>query len=581
MIIAAVIRLENQILLQRVCENDNKIVWELPNCEVVNISNSIDSLVKKCTTLNVTIEVTDVIIDEELDNQRCIVYNTELLSYMNSNNSACWVDVEELRSLTFTKQYVGAIDKIIEESNYIDSINNEIENTVIDVSKNLGIKIEQRKLYKSFSVFVQSDYGNYCPFIFSIDYTFEPNDNIKFNQSWHITRMFADGDKSDLYVLFANLMAVFLKCFFQKNVYINYLSFFDQIETNAASIIFTETHNNLSIMKLKEAVEQNYVMYSLCLMLFENYIGSFSLVRDDSKFNSKYEAYFGKSENNNSFSRKEHQYYFNFDKGISLLNINNGIYDMQNLLKAHTWELLDGVDGKILHQIDMEKESFNYVSYEDWKRVSEIIEDMKIQDYQIVCQTNHLYLLENNSIWILNGDFSEYWVTIEKEKILNRQSLENRILRFNRLFKWRYPVNPGRFEALIADLVETDIMVQSVRLVGKSNNADGGRDLLIFKKYMQEEGIYNTALLVGQCKAYEKSVNKSHVRDIRDIIDYYNAVGYFLAVTSGVTTQLIDHLCKLKEKRDVDWWTEREIFKKLRQNSYIADRYMDIIEVVN
>lgn len=316
-------------------------------------------------------------------------------------------------------------------------------------------------------------------------------------------------------------------------------------------------------------------------MLFENYIGSFSLIRDDSKFNSQYEAYLGNGENYNSFSRKEHQYYFNFDKGISLLNINNGIYDMQNLLKAHTWELLDGVDGKILHQIDMEKESFNYVSYEDWKRVSEIIEDMEIQDYQIVCQTNHLYLLENDSIWIFNGDYSEYWVTIEKEKILNRQSLENKVLHFNRLFKWRYPVNPGRFEELIADLIETDIMVQSVRLVGKSNNADGGRDLLIIKKYMQEEGIYNTALLVGQCKAYEKSVNKSHVRDIRDIIDYYNAVGYFLAVSSGVTTQLIDHLCKLKEKRDVDWWTEREIFKKLRQNSYIADRYMDIIEVVN
>jgi len=43
--------------------------------------------------------------------------------------------------------------------------------------------------------------------------------------------------------------------------------------------------------------------------------------------------------------------------------------------------------------------------------------------------------------------------------------------------------------------------------------------------------------------------------------------------------RVIDHLCKLKEKRDVDWWTEREIFKKLRQNSFIADRYLDILEV--
>ncbi len=85
-------------------------------------------------------------------------------------------------------------------------------------------------------------------------------------------------------------------------------------------------------------------------------------------------------------------------------------------------------------------------------------------------------------------------------------------------------------------------------------------------------------MLIGQCKAYEKSVNKSHVRDIRDTLDYYNANGFFLAVTSSITAQLIDHLCKLKEKRDVDWWTEREIFKKLRQHSYIADRYLDILE---
>lgn len=170
---------------------------------------------------------------------------------------------------------------------------------------------------------------------------------------------------------------------------------------------------------------------------------------------------------------------------------------------------------------------------------------------------------------------------LKKKKILDRQSFENKILHFNRLFKWRYPINPGRFEELISDLLETEIMIQSVRLVGKSNNADGGRDLLIYKKYIQSEGIYGTALLIGQCKAYERSVNKSHVRDIRDTLDYYNANGFFLAVTSGITAQLIDHLCKLKEKRDVDWWTEREIFKKLRQNSYIADRYLDILEVEN
>lgn len=98
------------------------------------------------------------------------------------------------------------------------------------------------------------------------------------------------------------------------------------------------------------------------------------------------------------------------------------------------------------------------------------------------------------------------------------------------MFKWRYPVNSGRFEELIADLLETDIMIQDVRLVGRSNNADGGRDLLIFKRSMQDAGTYGTILVIGQCNAYEKSVSKTHVRDIRDTLEYYNAVGFFLVL---------------------------------------------------
>ena len=45
-----------------------------------------------------------------------------------------------------------------------------------------------------------------------------------------------------------------------------------------------------------------------------------------------------------------------------------------------------------------------------------------------------------------------------------------------------------------------------------------------------------------------------------------------------IRVSLIDHLQKLKQKYDVDWWTEREIFNRIRQNYYLAERYSDIIE---
>lgn len=579
MIFSAIIRNENEILLQKVSEMDNKIIYELPNCEVTNSNNPIDSLVESCNNLNVTIEVTNVFYEGESDNCPSVVYNTELISYSATNGVAVWVNSKELKNLIFTKLYEDVVNKLVCEYEIANNISNEIEQTVIDMSKALGSKIKCVSSYNSYSVFVESDYGSYCPFVFSIIYRFESEKSIEVIQSWRIARMYADGDKTDLYVLFANLMSIALRCLFKENVYIDYLSIFDNIEINAASIIFNKIDKHLDIKKLRQVIEQNYSMYIMSLFYFERLIGSFSLIIDDEKFISRYTNYFHDKEKYNYISRENHQYYFNYEKGVALICINNGVFNGQNLMKKHRWKILDGIDGKIFYQIDGEEESFNYVSHYDWERIMKVVNDMGLKNYSIVCQENHLYLLEGNCIWIFEGDFRKYWVEEEKKKILDRQALENKILHFNRNFKWKYPVNPGRFEELIADLVETENMIQSVRLVGKVNNPDRKRDLLIYKNYMKEEGAYFTALIIGQCKAYEKSVRKSHVTDIRDTIEFNNADGYFLAVTSNMTTELIDHLIKLKENRDIDWWTEREIFKKLRQNSYIADRYLDILSI--
>ena len=39
-------------------------------------------------------------------------------------------------------------------------------------------------------------------------------------------------------------------------------------------------------------------------------------------------------------------------------------------------------------------------------------------------------------------------------------------------------------------------------------------------------------------------------------------------------------LVKLAENYEVEWWTEREIFTKLRRNFYLIERYRDIVEVI-
>ena len=131
-------------------------------------------------------------------------------------------------------------------------------------------------------------------------------------------------------------------------------------------------------------------------------------------------------------------------------------------------------------------------------------------------------------------------------------------------------------QQLIADIIEYQQPDTTVRLVGRTNNPDGGRDIIIRRK----EG-ENRKLTICQCKAYQNSANKSHVTDIRDTLDYYEATGFLLAVTSDITAPLIDHLTSLEKKYDVDWWTRRELFKIMRQYPSLVNAYQDIIKVVD
>ena len=132
-----------------------------------------------------------------------------------------------------------------------------------------------------------------------------------------------------------------------------------------------------------------------------------------------------------------------------------------------------------------------------------------------------LYLLTEDTVWVIAGEYSQYWVENEKEKIKERQKLEYEFLLVNREFAWKFPINPERFESLIADLIETEPQVVKVRLMGRSNNSDGGRDILIYKnEYKDEQRL--EYLIIGQCKAYKKSVNKSDVTLVeryKDIIE--------------------------------------------------------------
>lgn len=89
----------------------------------------------------------------------------------------------------------------------------------------------------------------------------------------------------------------------------------------------------------------------------------------------------------------------------------------------------------------------------------------------------------------------------------------------------------------------------------------------------------DTMVIIGSIS--NDLIDEKDITDIRDTLDYYEATGFLLAVTSDITAPLIDHLTSLEKKYDVDWWTRRELFKIMRQYPSLVNAYQDIIKVVD
>lgn len=577
--IAAIIRMDNKYLIMK---NNLTDKCEFPSVDCEDEQEGKEILEKNISQFDVSVEfderkIKDMSVEGELE-----VFEGYVWSYMMSEKyDSIWLDFNDINDLKFETWCEVIRDKLIEKCNAETRVSNIMKESFHKIADMMGILIEVNDSDRRCNVFINSDGGDYCPYVLSIEYEFENNTEITIMQSWKISRMYASGEKSDLYVLFANSMNILLKEVFNCFAEIVYIDILGNDEVSAATILFEDRIKNCTMENITKHIEEIFMRYIMAMNVHFSLFGSYSLELSREEVNHQYISLYDEVEAQNYIIRDEHKYFTNFDEGISLLVLSDEQYKSNDLVNNHKWEILDGIDGKIIIQYEEVGKSFNYIPEDRWECVKKIINKNDYKNYTIVCQENKLYILESNKIWIVEGGFYHYWIEEEREKILERQQKENDFLFFNKNFEWKYPVNPSRFEELIADLIETDIKVSKVRLLGKSNNSDGGRDILIYKRIFSNGENNGNALVIGQCKAYKNSVNKAHVTDIRDTIEHYDAIGFFLAVTSTITVPLIDNLCKLGEKYEIDWWTQREIFSILRKNFYLVERYGDIIEVLD
>jgi hypothetical protein len=173
-----------------------------------------------------------------------------------------------------------------------------------------------------------------------------------------------------------------------------------------------------------------------------------------------------------------------------------------------------------------------------------------------------------------------------RERAAVRRAEEAGLLYGDQRFSWSPSISPRRFEALIKDLLVASGDVTWVRSAGPTYDRDRGRDLLA--NWVRPEPTGNvpegasptsTVSVVVQCKARSRTVGKSDVRDVRDTIDRHDAGGYFLAVSTELSADLVDYLERLRTRADafVNWWTRAEVEDELRRNPEVATRYRDIV----
>ena len=580
---------ESEVLLCKIENKDPQDCWSLPFIVSSKENNdAIKDLLEYCRTkYGCSVESDSAEIFYEDDT--ILAIKAQPYSYKHSRDDVefSWVKTDEILALNTESRIRPVFLLLHREYAELSSIRSKIKQHIQEVASKFSqygtVEIQETKC--GVGVFVKYYEKVICPFGFRFDFETH-SETINYVSSIFLTRSFAEGDKTDIYVMFSNCMSLLHKLVFGVNIYIDYMSLFDEVEINAASLVFLEEISSVpcdDADNILTGLEKSFVRFIASLMIFGDMFGSFLNERDDSAFSQKYLDYFCTDDDKyNCFSRKESQFYSDFARGIMLISLNSRTYKPE-LFNNVRWEAVDSINGKILCQFIKDDNSpvYSFISSEVWGLVCDVVEKMNLKDYALICQNSSLYLLEGKNIWIFTGNFSEYNTFIEVEKVKKKIAHEQALLFFNRNFEWLYPVSFSRFEELMADLYEKEDLVQSVRLLGRSNCPDGGRDILIWKAMRTGEVSYGSKLIIGQCKAYKHSVNKKHVTDIRDTIENYDAHGFHLFASSVLTVPLIDNLLKLRERFDSDWWTEREIFQRLRQHPELVIRYSDIVSVLH
>lgn len=251
------------------------------------------------------------------------------------------------------------------------------------------------------------------------------------------------------------------------------------------------------------------------------------------------------------------------------------------------WETVEGIDASLY----VSGSAHNAIGHLDQQKMTQILNTLGSEPGKStiihIPLEDHLISISNEHLIFIQTECGRKRFEGERDKLRKRHEKESLLLFPLVNFQWNDHLDGAAFELMILDLLKREPGVERARLVSVTNERDGGRDIIcdwvtstiVTEAIRDEKRPATLRTIIVQCKAYSQSVGKSHVRDIRDVVEHYGATGYFLAVSSQITTSLTDHLDSLRRRGTIwcDWWTRSEIEERLSRHQDIAHKYPSVL----
>jgi hypothetical protein len=257
--------------------------------------------------------------------------------------------------------------------------------------------------------------------------------------------------------------------------------------------------------------------------------------------------------------------------------------------QQESWQMIDGINGRLFlsHGVN------NIVSFRHINLARRILTKLNdketLPDLVLIPFENCFVAAGGAHLLFVRKDCGRKRFEQERERIRKRHQREEEVLYPITSFVWIEQIDAEAFERLIQELLEKEKGVIWVRQTGAARERDRGKDLLCewetpplpTEALVEEQSPFIRRLILVQCKALNRSVGKADVRDIRDTIEDHSAQGYFLAVSSRVTSGLTDHLLRMRQEGTyhIDWWTRDQIEERLSVLPEIAAKYPTVVQI--